>query len=129
MKDIANCSLPDVYFSVIDNDEPLGIKINEHNKKYIDENFEKRTDHKWTQLAFEYQVIKRQIGELEEREKDIRELLISMSDHANSIGGGIRVQKIVKKGSIAYSRIPSLEGVDLEQYRGQNTEYWKVSEV
>ncbi len=128
MNSVEKCSLPDVYYSVIDEDI-FKILVNEDNKKYIEEKFEKREDAKWKRLAFELQVIKRQLKELQEREQDIKDLLIGMSGHVNSIGGGIQVQKIVKKGVIEYSRIPQLQELDLEDYRKPPSEYWQIKEV
>ncbi len=116
MKHLATCSLPDVYFSILDS-EVQPITINEHNKKYIHENFEKRTDRTWNELALELLSIKRELRELQQREQEIKDLLVGMSGLANSIGGGIQVQKIVKKGVVQYSDIPQLKGIDLEKYR------------
>jgi hypothetical protein len=128
MKAIANCSLPDVYYSFL-GDKPTPIEINDSNRKYIQEQFEQKDDRTWNELASELISIKRELRDLQQREQEIKNLLVGMCGHANSTGGGIQVQKIVKKGCIRYSLVQELQGVDLEQYRDQATEYWKVSEL
>lgn len=128
MKAIVNCTLPDVYYSFIGNG-PMPIEINDSNRKYIQEQFEKKDDRTWNELAQELLSIRKERKQLEMREEEIKEILIGMCEHVSSIGGGIQVEKIVKRGSIQYSRIELLKQVDLEQYRNEPTEYWKVSEL
>lgn len=128
MKCIATCSLPEVYYSFL-GDTPTPIEINDSNRKYIEEQFTQKDDRTWNELALELTSIRAERKTLDHREQEIKDLLVLMSGHVNSTGGGIQVQKIVKSGSIEYSRIPELEGVDLEPYRKKPTEYWKVSEL
>jgi putative phage-type endonuclease len=94
-----------------------------------DDDYEIRTDREWLDTALQYRLVKMEMKELEAREKSLKETLYGMSNHANSIGGGIRLQKIVKRGCIEYSRIPHLEGVNLDEYRKPRSEYWKMSEI
>jgi hypothetical protein len=126
MKAIDKCTLPEVYFTPL-SCEP--IEVTDANRKYIQEHFQKKNDKTWNELAIELITIRRELRELAQREAEIKEALVSMSGHANSTGGGIQVEKIVKRGSIQYSRIEMLKQVDLEQYRSEPTEYWKVSEL
>jgi len=42
---------------------------------------------------------------------------------------GLKAQKITKKGAINYSKVPQLEGVDLEDYRKKASSYYKISKV
>lgn len=126
MKAIDYKDLPEVYFSPL-SDEP--IVITDANRKYIEEQFQRKTDRTWNELALELLTIRRQQRELNQREAEIKEALVSMSNHQNSTGGGIKLEKVVKRGSIQYSRVPQLQGVDLENFRSELTEYWKVSEL
>jgi hypothetical protein len=52
-----------------------------------------------------------------------------MADKDICVGGGIELQRITKKGSIEYDNIPELDFVDLEKYRKESSEYWKISEI
>jgi hypothetical protein len=38
----------------------------------------------------------------------------------------LRITKVVKRGNVNYKKVPDLEGVDLDQYRGKDTIYYKV---
>lgn len=44
----------------------------------------------------------------------------------NIYGFGVSMQKVVKKGTIDYSKIESLSGVDMENYRRPSSSYWTV---
>lgn len=118
------CDLPTVCFSVLDG-KPL--VINDDNEKFFVEKYEKRNDNYWKDLALQLKIVREQLRALQDEEEEIKELLIAASNGINSIGGGVQLEKVKKKGSIDYSRIDHLKEVDLEQYRRDSIEYWKVS--
>lgn len=126
MKAIDACLLPEVCFSPL-SDEP--IVLTDANRKYFQDAYQRKNDKTWNELAQELLLIRKERKQLEMREEEIKELLVSMSAHANSIGGGIKLEKVVKRGSVRYSDIEILKQVDLEKYRSDPTEYWKVSEL
>lgn len=130
LKSFDLCSLPEVCFYAIGN-EPKRAKTitNTDDYLFINSSVEKRNDDEWTNTAQEYKAITQQIKALEKRQKQLRDALISMSDHQDSIGGGVRVEQCVRKGCVLYSEIPELQGVDLDQYRGDLVQYWKVIEI
>jgi putative phage-type endonuclease len=86
-----------------------------------------KTDDIWLAMADEWRTLSGMIKDLEAQEAELRKLLISTCDDQSCLGGGIAVSKVVRKGNIDYSKIPELKDVDLEQYRGQPVEYWKIS--
>ncbi len=143
--------LDSIYYFSFDGEEGVIIEV-KRNQKYIDDLLEKekefyrcmqeleappltdkdyiqRTDNEWINLAIEYKLTKIQLKELERKEAELRERLCGMSGQQNSTGGGIRLQKIAKKGSIEYSRIKELKDIDLEAYRKPCSKYWKITEV
>ncbi len=95
--------------------------------KMIERDFVKKSDLLWSDLAKEYLEIDRDISEKEIRKTKIRETLIHLSNGMSSEGYGIRVSKLYRKGSIDYSSIPELKNIDIEKYRRDRVEYWKVS--
>ena len=130
MKTFDTCTLPEVCFFAIGNEPKQAKQIhNADDYLFINTTCEKRNDEEWTTTAQTYKEITQEIKALEKRQKQLRDALISMSDHASSIGGGLRVEKHARRGSIAYAEIPQLQGVDLDQYRGDFTTYWKVTEI
>ncbi len=71
----------------------------------------------WISTATQLAKIRAQIKELESQEKFLTLELKSLSEGACSKGGGFVWSCIVRKGSVDYSSVPQLRGVDLEQYR------------
>lgn len=59
-------------------------------------------------------------AELEDAKEEVERLLT----HSRMKGAGVRIQKIVRKGSIQYKNIEELKNIDLEKYRGKSTEYF-----
>lgn len=65
--------------------------------------------------------------ELDEVEKAIKEYAES-SGGKKVIGGGIQVIRSERAGSIDYSEVPEIAGVDLEKYRKPATTFWQIRE-
>jgi len=84
-----------------------------------------RNDDLWNQAASEWLAIRKLASDLEDREQELKAVLISMSQGRNSSGAGIKVSKVVKKGNIDYSKMPS--DIDMEQFRKPNISYWRLT--
>lgn len=95
--------------------------------KMTDRDYVEKNDNIWKSAAEEWKAIQKQIKDLEPRENELRKLLVSMSENQNSIGSGVKVQKILRKGSIDYANIIELKLIDVEPYRKEPVEYWKIS--
>ena len=89
--------------------------------------YQQRKDPEWTEISKKWLDIHRQMQVLEMEEKALRELLIQMAGVENVTGGGVRITRSIRKGSIQYSQIPELQNVDLEKYRKESTEIWTLS--
>lgn len=97
--------------------------------KMSQRDYYERSDELWLALASEWKLINSQQKEFESKEKEARNMLISMSAGKNTTGGGIRLAKLVRKGNIDYANIPQLKEIDLEKYRKANSEFWKLTEI
>jgi len=86
----------------------------------------KNDDPLWRELSERYLSVKSQLKELESLEKEYRQALIHLSGEENCEGGGLKLTKIKKKGSINYLSIPELNDIDLELFRSDPIEYWKI---
>lgn len=53
--------------------------------------------------------------------------LKDLSQGVDSKGGGYIFACTYRKGSVQYKDIPQLKGVNLEQFRGQEVETWKLT--
>jgi len=86
-------------------------------------------DDAFCKAALQWQNLNRQLKELETKEKEMRNTLISFARGSNVKGAGIMLSKIVRKGNVDYNSIPELKEIDLESYRKAPIETWRLSEV
>lgn len=87
-----------------------------------------RTDREWEFAVVEWQIANNQMKIAEYHEKEARQKLIEASQSRNSKGCGVKVQKIMRAGSVRFSEIPQLQGVDLDRFRKPATESWRITE-
>lgn len=88
-----------------------------------------KTDDFWLEVEKKWVLTRCELKELERREKDLRETLISMCGDSNSKGRLIQLTKCLRKGSVDYSVIPQIENMNLDMFRKAPTEYWKIGDV
>lgn len=85
-----------------------------------------REDEVWKETSQQWLNIHAQMKSLESEEKRLREALIQMAGSQNTTGGGIRLTRSLRKGNVQYAQIPELRNIDLEQYRKEPIEIWKL---
>jgi len=61
-------------------------------------------------------------------EEKYRREIIEACGNVSTHGFGVKVKKIIQKGSVDYNDIPELKGVDLEKYRKHNIVKWTIRE-
>ena len=81
----------------------------------------------WVEKAKELATIKAHIKQLEAAEKQLTDQLEILSGGIPSKGGGYIFDLCFRKGNVQYKDIPQLKSVDLEQFRGDSVEYWKLT--
>lgn len=86
-----------------------------------------RTDTNWIRLSSKLLEVESEIERLSETQKSLRKELFNLCDNKNTVGGGICVSKVYRKGNIDYSQIPELKGVNLEQYRKPPISFMKIT--
>lgn len=82
----------------------------------------------FSNLAKEYLIVNEALSQLQIKLAEIKEELIVKAGNQNTIGAGLKLQKVIRKGNPKYSAIPELKVIDLDQYRGDPVSYWKISE-
>lgn len=95
--------------------------------KLIAKDFINRTDDIWVQAANSWLELQQKKSEILEQEEELRESLIRMSGNSNTQGAGIKLSKIIRKGNVDYKEIPELKNVDLDKYRKEPLEMWRIS--
>ena len=93
-------------------------------RDYVD----KTEDTDWLDYAERWKEVTKAIKTLEAEEKELRQALISLADRSSVVGGGIRLSKVIRRGSVDYKSVPNLIGVDLEQYRKEPIETFRIAE-
>lgn len=89
--------------------------------------FVNRDDETWKETSRKWLNIHRQLESLESEEKSVREALIQMAGSQNAIGGGVRLTRSLRRGNVQYAQIPELQNIDLEKYRKEHIEIWRLS--
>lgn len=89
--------------------------------------YTEREDAEWLEMSAMYLDLQKSMKLLEDEETRMRGKLIALSGGANTMGGGVKLLKIARKGNIDYSAIPELKGVNLEEYRKPSSNMWKIT--
>lgn len=92
-----------------------------------DRDYDQRNDLAWAQAAASWAEANAELERAKEKEKICRDTLVTLAGNKNTIGQGVRVQRVVRKGSIDYKSVPELKDVDLEKYRKETVESWRLA--
>lgn len=77
-------------------------------------------------LVASYNAFKADMAQARECMDDTKKQLIALADGKKTNISGVLVYPIKRKGTINYKEIPELKGVDLEKYRGDDSNSWGV---
>lgn len=88
-----------------------------------------RDDPVWKLAAVIYLNAKRKVDEATATLESAREHLIGLATHPSESGAGVTVTRFWKQGNVDYKRVPELNGVDLDGYRGKGREEVRVTVV
>lgn len=86
-----------------------------------------RSDDLWQQAAAEYLSSKAASDEAQTKADEAKAKLISLTAHSRESGFGVSVTRFWKQGNVDYKKVPVLQGVDLEVYRGKMREEVRVT--
>lgn len=86
-----------------------------------------RTDSAWCKAAGEYAAVKREAEALALRLESARQAVIALAQHPREQGAGVTVTRYWKQGNVDYKRVPALQGLDLDLYRGKTREEVRVT--
>jgi putative phage-type endonuclease len=95
---------------------------------FVDADFTNMDGNKeWLILSDEWKKAKECLKHADKQEKELREKLIKLADNHNARGNGIKLSRFFRKGSVDYSAVPQLNGIDLEAYRKEHVEVWRCA--
>ena len=84
-------------------------------------------DENWVYIKERMTAVDEQMKELKEEESFLRSQAILFADGVPASGNGLYLTLNSRKGNVEYSKVPELEGVDLETYRKEPTNYWRLA--
>lgn len=86
-----------------------------------------RDDAEWKLAAASYLNAKRQAEGAASILEAARAQLVALTRHASESGAGVTVTRYWKQGSVDYKRVPELQGLNLDAYRGKGREEVRVT--
>jgi hypothetical protein len=86
-----------------------------------------REDREWIDAAAVYITAKQVADDAAAALDAAKAALIALASHLSESGGGVKVTRFSKVGTIDYKKVPELKGVDLERYRGKSREEVRVT--
>lgn len=102
--------------------------VNKTPPALIEKDYVKLEDSLWIdQLCSEYQMIIEEEKMIKSKKEEIIEQIKKVQK--NSKTNLFKITKSFRKGVIDYEKIPELQGVNLENYRKESIEVWKISKI
>lgn len=92
-----------------------------------DRDYRVHDDKEWLDMVRRWDEINEIIEPLAKEKDAIKAMFIQRADGHNCKGGGVRLTKVNRRGTVDYSAIPELKKVKLDKYRKANSEYWKLT--
>ena len=86
-----------------------------------------RDDSEWSMAASAYLEAKRQADDASDRLDAAKAVLIALCKHPKEQGAGVSVTRYWKNGNVEYKKVPELQGIDLDKYRGKSREEVRVT--
>lgn len=83
-------------------------------------------DENWIFIKERFKALKIQKEEIKEEEAFLLSQALLFSDGIPSVGNGLVLAYKTRKGTINYKKIPQIEALDLEHYRGPDKNYWSL---
>ena len=83
----------------------------------VNEELDLSADPKWLHAALRYREVKLRLENTTFEEQKLRATLACMATARRTYGGGVELLKSTRKGTVDYSAVPELRGLNLEPYR------------
>jgi len=94
-----------------------------------DRDYTVRNDIAWMTASKHFLSVRSQLKELEQEQERLKKILLNLAENRPAMGSGIRLSKIVNRGTVDYKKIPELITVNLDEYRSDPVISWKITET
>lgn len=81
----------------------------------------------WESAASQWKAVSEKLKDLKRLEKEARDELIKLANGRSVRGSNVKLTRIMRKGTVDYSKIPQLKDVDLEPYRKEPINMWRCT--
>jgi len=88
-----------------------------------------REDRVWLMMEEELLGLIHKVDALSERKEELRKKMIEMCENRPTRGYRLKFNPVMTKGSVDYSKIEALNGVDLEPFRKASMIRWRMDEL
>lgn len=84
----------------------------------------------WAVAVSQYRVANVCLKDAEKASEEARKALVAMCGENHACQGcGLRVRQNYRRGSVEYSKVPELAGIDLNRYRKDGSVVWTINEI
>ncbi len=91
-----------------------------------DKDYDQRDDEVWNDLAEQYKYLSNASKEINNQLDEIKNALIKQAKDRSTMGSGVKVCKMNRKGNIDYSKIIEIKDIDLEKFRKTSIICWRI---
>jgi putative phage-type endonuclease len=92
-----------------------------------DQDTKQRNDAAWQQAAEAYRSCKAAVDDAQAKADEAKATLLALATHTREAGFGVSVTRFWKQGNVDYKKVPELQGVSLDLYRGKSREEVRVT--
>jgi len=86
-----------------------------------------RTDSEFEAMVNTHRALTGQRKAIDTNLKAIEGSIKESCDMRNTEGFGTKVTVVERKGNVQYKKVPELEGIDLDQFRGKSSQYLRIT--
>jgi putative phage-type endonuclease len=94
-----------------------------------DRDYIQKTDADFLYHVHEYRKLLAEEKKIEQLKESHRNAIVHLANQQNVEGGGVRVQQIQRRGIVDYTKIPEIQGLDLEKYRKPSIQSVRIMEI
>jgi len=91
-----------------------------------EKDYDQRNDEVWNDLAEQYKYLLHTSKEIDKQLEQCKINLIQESQERSTMGSGIKVCKMNRKGNVDYSKITEISHLDLDKYRKPSSTSWRI---
>ena len=86
------------------------------------------TDMKWKKAATAWTKANTKLVAAKAKVEETREALELLAGDCSGSGFGVRATRVHRKGNVNYSKVPQLDGIELDEYRGKGSVSYRIQE-